>query len=375
MTDGRHARGLAGPQGGPESRHDRWLASGRFGSLDGLRALSIIPVVWHHATPGPMPGILGRGPLGVDLFFVISGFLITTLLLRERAATGTVALGAFFVRRSLRIFPLYYLVLGGHVLHALLLRDHGPTRDHFLRSVPFYATYTSSWFVDYAVPYPVVFSFAWSLAAEEQFYLGFPWALRVTRGIALPALFMASMVVVDQAAERGWLGPLGLAPLALRILKSLATPIGLGALAAIAVWPPAGFRLLDALLGHRAIAPLALALLVIGAYVPWPLFPVQLVMTALVVACCLREDNLLAGFLRARPLAHVGTVSYGIYLVNGAVVFATRRQLPAGAPTWLVFALGLALAVAAATAAHRWIERPLFQLRERYRRGPSRTER
>ena len=138
----------------------------RFGALDGLRALSIVPVVWHHATPHPLDGVLGRGPLGVDLFFATSGFLITTLLLREREGGG-IDLRAFYTRRTLRIFPLYYFVLGGFVLHAIFVRAPGPVRDHFLASVPSYATYTSNWFVDNAVPHAVVFSFAWSLATEE----------------------------------------------------------------------------------------------------------------------------------------------------------------------------------------------------------------
>src|SRR5262245_12093123 len=149
----------------------------RFGSLDGLRALSIVPVVWHHATPHPLDGALGRGPLGVDLFFAISGFLITTLLLRERDER-TIDLRSFYVRRTLRIFPLYYVVLGAFIAHAIFFRAPGAPRDHFLASLPSYATYTSNWFVDNAVSHAVVFSFAWSLATEEQFYLGFPWILR-----------------------------------------------------------------------------------------------------------------------------------------------------------------------------------------------------
>src|SRR5262249_2721724 len=116
----------------------------RFDSLDGLRCLAIVPVVWHHATPRPLEGVLGRGPLGVDLFFAISGFLITTLLLRERENQGRIAMRAFYMRRTLRIFPLYYLVLGAFVLHALLFREHGEARDHFLRSLPFHATYTTN---------------------------------------------------------------------------------------------------------------------------------------------------------------------------------------------------------------------------------------
>ena len=78
----------------PVPPHSDHLDRARFPSFDGLRALAILPVVLHHSTSGPMPGILGRGPLGVDLFFALSGFLITNLLLREKETTGAVRLGA-----------------------------------------------------------------------------------------------------------------------------------------------------------------------------------------------------------------------------------------------------------------------------------------
>ncbi|HEY3820819.1 MAG TPA: acyltransferase [Polyangiaceae bacterium] len=98
--------------------HDHFLGTSRFSSLDGLRCLAVVPVVWHHSTPRPPSGLLGRGPLGVDLFFAISGFLITTLLLRERRR-GELSVGRFYARRALRIFPAYYLVLGLTTLHWL----------------------------------------------------------------------------------------------------------------------------------------------------------------------------------------------------------------------------------------------------------------
>lgn len=330
-----------------------------FGSLDGLRALSILPVVWHHATSGPTSGVLGRGPLGVDLFFAISGFLITTLLLREREQHGKVALGAFYVRRSLRIFPLYYVVLGGFALHALFLRDAGPVRDHFLRSLPWHAIYASNWFVDNAVPHAVVFSFAWSLATEEQFYLGFPWLLRVSRGVVPAALFMAAVVVVDQAAEREWLSS---GPLAMRMLRSLATPIALGSLAALALRTRL-FRAVNLVLGRRASPLVMLGLVVAGAVVPWSLLEEQVLMIGLVVACCLREDHWLAPLLGVRPLRHIGVVSYGMYLLNVPAIQLAKRVVPQP----FVFVLGLALSVAFATAAHTAIEKPLLRLRARFR--------
>jgi peptidoglycan/LPS O-acetylase OafA/YrhL len=355
----------------------------RFASLDGLRCLAIVPVIWHHATPHPLDGVLGRGPLGVDLFFVISGFLITTLLLREQERTGTVALGAFYLRRSLRIFPLYYAVLGAFVLHALLVREHGPVRDHFLRSVPTYATYTSNWFTDFEVPHAVVFSFAWSLATEEQFYLVWPWVIvaagalgrrrqgdqRQGAALALPALFMVTLVLLDQATERGWLAavvPLG--ALATRMLRSISTPIGLGALLALGLRWPRTRAALTAILGRRASAPLAFGGLALIAIEGWPLLHAHLAMIALVGACVIRPDHGLRGPLELRPIAHVGVVSYGLYLVNVPVIVATRRALgPANESTLLVFGVGLAASVAVATLTYHLLEAPFFRLRDRFR--------
>src|ERR1019366_2756754 len=162
------------------SKYDPYLGTSRFPSLDGLRCLAVLPVVWHHATPAPPSGLLGRGPLGVDLFFAISGFLITTLLLRERRAHGAVSVGRFYARRALRIFPAYYVVLGLTALRWLGM-PASATRDHFLHNLPFWATYTSNWFVDFAPGHPVVFAFAWSLATEEQFYAVWPWLAKAPR--------------------------------------------------------------------------------------------------------------------------------------------------------------------------------------------------
>src|SRR5215831_11452940 len=92
--------------------HRAFLEVRRFGSLDGLRAISILAVIWSHGPGQTAKWELARsGRLGVDLFFAISGFLITTLLLREQSASGGISLRQFYARRALRIFPLYYAVL------------------------------------------------------------------------------------------------------------------------------------------------------------------------------------------------------------------------------------------------------------------------
>jgi peptidoglycan/LPS O-acetylase OafA/YrhL len=335
-------------------------------SFDGLRCLAILPIVWHHSTTGPQDGVLGRGPLGVDLFFVVSGFLITSLLLHERRGGG-IALGAFWARRSLRIFPLYYLVLGAFVVHALFVREPGPVRDHFLRSVPFYATYTSNWFLHGPVDHAIVFAFAWSLAAEEQFYLVWPPVLRACRGALVPAIVMGALVALDQAAERDRLAPLLGEGLALRMLRSFATPIGLGALLALATDHPKTARVANALLGRRCSSPLALALVAIATATPWTILQTHLALAALVGACALRRDHLLAPLFENRVVRHVGSVSYGIYLLNVPVVSAVRSLLGPRASAGVVFVMATLASVAVATAVYRWVERPFLALRERFR--------
>ena len=219
-------------------------------------------MVWHHSTPRPLEGILGRGPLGVDLFFAISGFLITTLMIREQSRTGRLAVGRFYARRSLRIFPLYYVVLSLYVVRAMLFLPEGPARAHFLHSLPFYATYTSNWFVDFAVPFPVIFSFAWSLATEEQFYAFWPWIMARAQTFHLPVVVASLLLVVTQGVQWGLLTSV-LAPdsLARRIAGSISSPLCMGILLAWALHERRSFVLLYRWLGHRWSAPLILGAL------------------------------------------------------------------------------------------------------------------
>ena len=111
--------------GGRDDVHDAYLARRYFGELDGLRALAIAMVVWNHSSSGAYR--FGWG-IGVKLFFTISGFLITTLLLRERDRTGTISLHDFYVRRVLRIFPLYFAVLGLYVVLVWFAERDPPAR-------------------------------------------------------------------------------------------------------------------------------------------------------------------------------------------------------------------------------------------------------
>jgi len=352
-----------------DTAHQTFLDTKHFPSLDGLRCLAILPVVWHHSTPWPLEGVLGRGPLGVDLFFAISGFLITTLLLRESTDTGSISLSGFYARRSLRIFPLYYAALLLYVVWAWCGLDAGPQRNHFFESLPAYATYTSNWLVNFDVAHPVLFAFSWSLATEEQFYLVWPWVLRAARRRWVPVLFMVAALVVDQSANLGLLSRvLDASGLPFRMLASIAGPICLGALLAHALHHSRGHHVLRAVLGGKASAPIAL--LVLGLLVSQPepsLLAIHLAMTALVGACCIRSDHGLRTVLEIRAARYVGTISYGMYMLHISAISLAKRALPPTAPTLVTFLLALGITVGLAHISYRLFETPFLQLRHRFR--------
>jgi len=349
------------------STYDRYLARNYFSSLDGLRCLAILPVIWHHSTPRPLPGILGKGPAGVDLFFCISGFLITTLLLREKARTGRVALGAFYVRRALRILPLYYATLLAYVLFALACDPALPQRAHFFRTLPLYATFTANWFADFGVPHAILFSFAWSLCIEEQFYAFWPWIMRaVSARSAL--LAMGALLLADYLAERS-----GLDGYAGRILTSFAAPIGLGALLALLLQERESFAALARIAGRAWFAPLALlSALSLLLWPGAPLIAFQASLMALVCSCVIVEDHGLAWLLRARPVRLVGAISYGLYLLNSTGIGLIRRAFPArAADSGFVFAASFPLLLVLAALSHRYLETPFLRLRSRFRASQS----
>jgi peptidoglycan/LPS O-acetylase OafA/YrhL len=351
--------------------HERYLATRHFSSLDGLRCLSILPVIWHHCTPRPLPGLLGKGPAGVDLFFCISGFLITTLLLRERAETGGIKLRDFYARRALRILPLYYALLLAYAAFAWFLPVGAAQRAHFFRTLPLYASFTANWFADFGVTYPILFSFAWSLCVEEQFYAFWPWLVRrLTSGGALAA--MTAILVCDALAERGQFSALLPAGgLALKIATSFAAPVGLGAVLALLLDDARGFFWLRIVLGRAWSAPLAFAgMCALQVWPGAPLLAFQLALAALVGACVIRERHGLSFALAARAPRYVGRVSYGLYLLNLTAIGTVRRVFPSHAGSaGFVFLASFPLALALAALSDRYLEAPFLRLRSHFRRA------
>lgn len=350
-----------------------------FASLDGLRCLSIVAVVWHHAaTQGHGFALAGNGFLGVDLFFVISGFLITTLLLREKRGAGQISLRRFWIRRTLRIFPPYFALLAATAFALGVVFRGASMREPFFAELPYLATYTSNW-----VALTTLFGITWSLATEEQFYLAWPSVERFWPRLAVPLLGLA--LLINQCLNFGLLDAtvvavLGMPRSELAVLQTTFTPIVLGAALAHAVASPAGFARVARVLGSRAAAPLALAAVVALAAIPGsltgaPRLAIHLAMTALVAACVVREDNGLRGLLALRPIARVGAVSYGIYLYHLIalhVVMKLGGWVGIGGHNVAQFAATLLVSVGIAEASYRLLEARFLRLKARFASGGDR---
>lgn len=170
--------------------------TGHHAPLDGLRAVAVLLVVGYHWLPGLLPnGLMGLGWSGVDLFFVLSGFLITGQLLDERGTPGWY--GRFLMRRALRILPLYYAALLLFVAYARLSND--PEAQATLSGMLWFWTYTPNlWFSFAGMPGDLgLLNHFWSLGVEEQFYLLWPAViaflpLRIIPGIALGGIVLGS---------------------------------------------------------------------------------------------------------------------------------------------------------------------------------------
>jgi peptidoglycan/LPS O-acetylase OafA/YrhL len=354
----------AGPQA---DTSPAWLRGGSIPALDGLRALSISLVLLGHAsltwggTPGNHGGPLARlGGIGVDLFFVISGFLITLLLLRERRRHGTISLRAFYVRRAWRILPAYLVflaslaALSGLGLVRLAGRDWAGALTYTVNFLP-----GTSWPVGHL----------WSLSVEEHFYLLWPLlllALGPGRSCALAACYVALAPVLRLAI---W----GVGVAALDI--DYCTParidtIAVGCLLAYVADHAAARNLLTPRSRHHAA--LLFAGLVVGLVVSNTLLCTSglysvtvrrtvdaLCFAGLVWTAVSHADGLLAGILNAVPLVWLGRLSYGLYLWQQPLLNPHGEHWACRWPVNL--GLSLALALVCFTV----VERPALRLRER----------
>lgn len=314
-------------------------------ALDGLRAGAILLVLGLHFFNFP-PG----GAVGVDLFFVLSGFLITTLLLEERETAGQILFRAFYIRRARRLFPALAALLvaffvvstaaGGHPLvtvtagafyftNILIASGHGALGDRLGR--------------------------LWSLAQEEQFYLLWPGLLLILGKsgrlvmwlivlAAVLAVYRASLVLDGASGIRVYFGPdthadglvVGAALAAARRRWGLAVGEWAGQLGCAAILPAS-------VVGWQFVRPWAI----------WgePLFEIA---AALLIAAAVSETALSSG-LSSKPMVWIGQRSYSLYLWMGTIL-AWSRVLFGQGPMIRIGALGVVFVVAALS--YRFVEQP-----------------
>lgn len=368
----------------PYEANRRYILPG----LDGLRAIAVLLVIVYHFWPTVLPG----GMIGVDIFFVISGFLITSLLLREGALNGRIALGSFWVRRARRLLPAIALMI--LVLGPVSLIVGGDIQVNLGRQLLGAATFSSNWISifagnDYfAQTSPELFTNFWSLAVEEQFYVLWP-LLIVASGLLLGRHwrhFSAVMVL-------GILASLGVAA----FLLMNGTPISriyygtdthlygllLGALLAFArpwsLYPPMGKKALYrvaqpfGLIAFTRVMVSWLSLFALIPYailvpesapgaIPWGLFGASLLALGVIQGML---PDMLAGasealrrLLNFAPLRWVGERSYGLYLWHWPLAVVMHYVL--GADRSPLVNVGVLVATfAIAEMSYRWVETPI----------------
>ncbi len=351
----------------------------RLPGLDGLRAFAVGLVLLFHQY------LLPVGWVGVQIFFVLSGFLITRLLYRDVETPLGDYLRAFYGRRALRIFPLYYLVLA--VLGVALL--YQPRLPGVREGFPYAISYTYNfWYGTHATEFSPFITHFWTLCVEEQFYLVWPLLIYFCPKRLLRAM-LALLVLfgpVFRAAMANYLETPGATQLwdpyvALDVLTPThVDAFAIGAYAAL--FPLGGSR--RALLAVVSLLAAMGVLLIRHAHLPWASFgyPIGLrscyayvwayslisIASALLIDC-LAHRKLLPALFESAPLSYLGKISYGIYLVHYPVQGGIARLLPMAS---IMPRLGLqvALSIPLAAGLHHLLETPCFRLKERWFPGP-----
>jgi len=347
--------------------------------LDGVRALAVLGVLFYHADIVWMKG----GFLGVDVFFVLSGFLITSLILEEFDRSGRINFAKFYLGRARRLLPALLLMLAVvAVAAALFYRDvASQVRADTIASL-FYVN--NWWYIFSSQSYfefigrPPMLKHLWSLSVEEQFYLIWPAVAYVVvrrwarRGLRILALLVA-------LASTAWMTALAL----MNGFPDLADPsrayfgtdshcMGLLLGAALATaWRPGrmrkniapGARSIITGAGIVALLGILYFFFFVGEYTPWLYrgggFLVLSVLVALLIAMCTHPASPLGPWLGSQPWRYIGQRSYGLYLWHWPIFMITRPHLDVPLDGPALFGLRLALTFGVAELSFRFFEMPI----------------
>lgn len=341
------------------------MADGRrVAGLDVVRGIAVLLVVLRHALPDQFPG---AGIVGVVMFFTLSGFLITGLLLNERRSTGRIALVRFWRRRVVRLVPALTVVM---VVVLAVMATIDPLHDRHLLVATALVAFT--WTSDLPLLRHSAATFhLWTLAVEEQFYLGWPLVMMAPITRRRPSVVLGVVLVstVVLAALTVWaLGD------SVDVAYSLPTPwlssLVIGGAAAFA-WDRPGWR---EQLRRTPIVIAAASTLAVLSVAPLRSFPIVYIAGGPLIACAMIVimATLWHSPVRGRVLTGLqwtGLISYPLYLWDYPLAIWGRAAAPPGWQAATALAV-VPVAVAAAWATHRWIEMPVQQRYGR-RHGPS----
>ena len=349
--------------------------SRRVRQLDAVRGIAILTVILHNQREQfpqlHLQRVFESGWMGVDLFFVLSGFLITGILLDTKESSGY--LENFYARRCLRIWPLYYSVLVFMFVVVPLLRP-AEGHDIFVRASPWWAY--PLFLQNFLVPVPTnaagPLAVSWSLAVEEQFYLVWPlivkWCSRTQlRRIALTVVCL-SPVLRLVLSSRG----VNLYSNTFCRLDGLMA----GALLAIAVrsddFVPAAF-VKTAWIVFSVAAPLALFLDTVDAR--WIVFSFSAAASAAFVYLSLySQQRWLNAAMTNRFIVYTGTISYGLYLLH-KIPFDVAKALHLDRHAWALLPILIVACYAMAALSWNLLEQPFLRLKRFFEPNASRRER
>ncbi len=341
---------------------ENFRASAYFSGLDGLRAISIFLVLLHHLPrfESPLLQILqDNGRYGVSFFFAISGFLICTLLLREKRETGRISLGRFYTRRAFRLFPLYYAVLAFQALVIVFSDAQSAAGEAlFWQKLPSYFFYYSN-LLPTATEGP--FFFAWSLAAEEQFYLLASLLLLFLPGNGVVILTVTALVIKFVTIQL--FGNIDATSTFWRIALSYQEPILWGVLLAFVLESRRGYEAVKAFVQQRFVVSGAALLGIVWLFThpfesqsKWDSELLFVTMTIVLAGVAMAHSPSVLG--RGIP-AHVGRISYGIYLLHYFMLVAVTRFVPGGSHPMICLLTSSTGLVLLASAVFKYFEHPL----------------
>ena len=327
--------------------------------IEGLRAVAILPVVAYHAASGFAPG----GFIGVDIFFVISGYLITGIIFDELKA-GSFSLASFYERRIRRIFPALFFMLAGSCVLAYLivpprvLAEFGRTVvSTVLFSSNLEFLRTSGYFDDGADLKPLLHT--WSLAVEEQFYIVFPLVMIVIwRWFRRHLALILSLAALLALAKSLWVFH-KVPTAAFYLTPNRAIELLIGALLAVATLPPLVTRFARELLTACGMLMIVVCVVAYNSRTPFPGWHalVPCIGAALIIYGGRDGDSMVRRALSLPPVRYIGAISYALYLWHWPLL-VFMRHYRFGDMTGGVTALTVVTAFALAAFSGRFIERP-----------------